>query len=58
MNHSRTAPNIEMRRVVDAENNPHVCFFALHDIAPGSELLFDYGERDSSIIEENPWLLL
>lgn len=35
---------------------PGIGFHALRDIAPGEELLYDYGEDDPEILAKFPWL--
>ncbi len=56
MNHSRRAPNLRAAKVIDHMHRPHLCLYALRDLAPGEELLFDYGERDKVTIAAFPWL--
>jgi histone-lysine N-methyltransferase SETD8 len=56
MNHSRRAPNLRAAKVIDHLHRPHLCLYALRDLAPGEELLFDYGERDKVTIAAFPWL--
>ena len=34
---------------------PHLSFLAADDIEP-QELMYDYGERNSNIITDYPWL--
>ena len=46
----------------DAMQSGWFLYFRTHfsnaqDIAPDSELLYDYGERDPAVIAEHPWLL-
>jgi SET domain-containing protein len=37
-------------RVVADHGQPYLCLFATTDIVPGTELLYNYGDR-----EENMW---
>jgi len=34
----------------------HFAFYAKHDIAPGTELLFDYEGGGSALREQFPWI--
>ncbi|KAJ8017380.1 Histone-lysine N-methyltransferase set-1 [Holothuria leucospilota] len=43
-------PNAKMR-VVEVSGTPHLCLFAVQDIANGEELRYDYGVKDL------PWRL-
>ena len=56
INHGRRAANVKPEACNDANGRPAVRFVALMDIPAGSELLYDYGERDPSVLKENPWL--
>jgi histone-lysine N-methyltransferase SETD8 len=38
------------------EKRPRLLYIASRDIAPGEEVLFDYGERRPEVIAKNPWL--
>lgn len=55
INHSVTQANI-IPKVLELAGKVHLYFRALRDIGIGEELLYNYGERDSSIINANPWL--
>ena len=55
INHGRKAANL-VTKVIVVEEDPHLCFFALRDIAKNEELFYDYGEKNKSIILDNPWL--
>jgi hypothetical protein len=35
---------------------PHIVFLAKQNIPIGAELLYDYGEKRSSVLIANPWL--
>ena len=56
INHSITHSNLRMKVVVVERGNPQVVFVASKTIYPGNELLYDYGERRKTVLEENPWL--
>jgi histone-lysine N-methyltransferase SETD8 len=53
VSHSRRAPNLHPLRVA-VGGVPRVVFVALRDLAPGEELTFDYGDRES--VAAFPWL--
>lgn len=55
INHSRSRPNCALK-IFLYDGKPRVILVATKSIKPDSEILFDYGERDRSIIESNPWL--
>ena len=38
------------------DGTPRLIFQAKKDIDIGCEILYDYGERNSKIVEVNPWL--
>ncbi|KAK1442128.1 SET domain containing protein [Babesia gibsoni] len=56
INHSRKNPNI-IPKALEIDKCPRLFFVAKRDIKCGEELLIDYGERDPSVIKDNPWLL-
>jgi histone-lysine N-methyltransferase SETD8 len=56
INHSRLRPVLRADKVLDANYQPHICLFALDDIPAGTELTFDYGERDKDVVANLPWL--
>ncbi|KAI6192010.1 SET domain containing protein, protein [Aphelenchoides bicaudatus] len=56
LNHSVLKPNLRPK-VLDFGTFICVGLFAMHDIEPGEELVYDYGDRSSATIEKNPWLL-
>jgi len=31
-------------KMVEVDNKPHLCLFALKDLVPGTELRYDYGD--------------
>ncbi|XP_034092633.1 uncharacterized protein LOC117559977 isoform X2 [Gymnodraco acuticeps] len=45
VNDDHKHPNCKMKKVM-AENKPHLCLFALRDINPGEEIIYDYGGTD------------
>ena len=56
INHCRTAPNLHTK-VYDFKGLPHLVLHASRRIKKGEELLFDYGERSSTALSTNPWLI-
>ena len=56
INHSKKEPNV-VANVVEVNNKPHICFFAIRKITVGEELQYDYGDRGRMSIADNPWLL-
>ncbi|GBE59760.1 histone lysine methyltransferase SET8 [Babesia ovata] len=56
INHSRRNPNV-VPKALEIDGCPRLFFVAKRDIKSGEELLIDYGERDPSVIKENPWLM-
>jgi histone-lysine N-methyltransferase SETD8 len=54
INHSRKGNLVTKMFVVDGV--PRLALMASKDIPEGTELLYDYGERSKSVIEEHPWL--
>lgn len=44
VNHSRTSNNLATKSVA-VHGRPHLILVAKRDILPGSELLYDYGDR-------------
>ena len=56
INHSKKEPNV-VANVVEIDNTPHLCFFAIRKITIGEELQYDYGDRGRMSIADNPWLL-
>jgi len=55
MNHSRSAPNLTLRRVM-VQGAPRMSLVALHRIEAGEELVWDYGEEREDVLEAAPWL--
>ncbi|CAH0758615.1 unnamed protein product [Diatraea saccharalis] len=55
VNHSRNG-NLTTKAVwVDG---PRLVLLAAHDIAPGEELTYDYGDRSKESLQHHPWLAL
>ncbi|RVE50291.1 hypothetical protein evm_005126 [Chilo suppressalis] len=55
VNHSRNG-NLSTKAVwVDG---PRLVLLAAHDIAPGEELTYDYGDRSKESLQHHPWLAL
>ena len=55
VNHSRQTPNL-MTKVIMNGKSLHLILVAEHDIEPGTELLYDYGDRSKESLELHPWL--
>lgn len=56
INHSRNGNLVT--RVVDVESTPHLIFMSKEDISVGTEVTYDYGDRNRETICHNPWLAL
>ena len=56
INHSMKLPNC-LSKVVILEGKPRLIFVAKTDIAAGTELLYDYGDKSKNSVLGNPWLL-
>ena len=58
INHSRQKDLINVRPqvFVDNKDTPRLYFVADRIINPGEQLFFDYGERRTHVLRENPWL--
>merc|ERR1711874_210682 len=57
VNHSRKYTNM-ITKVVMLGDQPRLILKALRDIPAGTELLYDYGDRDKESLKAHPWLLL
>jgi len=57
LNHSRVNPNC-MTKVVMLGDSPRLILVAKSDIAAGTELVFDYGDRRKESVKAHPWLAL
>eukprot|EP00092_Neocalanus_flemingeri_P021180 GFUD01022954.1.p1 GENE.GFUD01022954.1~~GFUD01022954.1.p1 ORF type:complete len:313 (-),score=75.46 GFUD01022954.1:267-1205(-) len=57
LNHSRINPNCRTK-VVMLDDTPRLILVAKQDILPGTELLFDYGDRSKESLRAHPWLSL
>ena len=55
VNHSRQTPNL-MTKVIMNGKSPRLILVAKHDIEPGTELLYDYGDRSEESLAAFPWL--
>ena len=55
VNHSHQTPNL-MTKVIMNGKIPCLILVAKHDIEPGTELLYDYGDRSKESLELHPWL--
>lgn len=56
VNHSRLRPNCRAR-TLKLNGKPVIAIFAIRDIVPGEEVLYDYGEKRKEKIEEQPWII-
>ena len=56
INHSRLGANVKPFVNEDTPKKPRLFFKAMRDIEVGEELLYDYGEREKSIMKVHPWL--
>jgi len=57
LNHSRVTPNC-VTKVVMLGDTPRLILVAKSDIAAGTELLYDYGDRSKESLKAHPWLAL
>jgi len=57
VNHSRVSPNC-VTKVVMLGDTPRLILVARQDIQPGTELLYDYGDRSKDSLAAHPWLAL
>lgn len=55
VNHSRQQPNLQTK-VVMVQNCPRLILVAKCDIEPGTEMLYDYGDRSKESLAAHPWL--
>ncbi|XP_046963809.1 histone-lysine N-methyltransferase PR-Set7 [Vanessa cardui] len=55
VNHSRNGNLLTKALWVDG---PRLVLLAAHDIAPGEELTYDYGDRSKESLRHHPWLAL
>jgi len=53
LNHSRSAPNLKAWQL---PNEKRVVMKAIQDIPAGTQLTWDYGEEDTEVLKELPWL--
>ena len=57
LNHSRRHPNL-ITKVLMVDSSPKLYMVAKDFIFSGTELVYDYGDRDKANIKAFPWLLL
>lgn len=55
VNHSRVHANCNLKKVV-IDQKPHIILVASKDIESGSEIRYDYMDRDPASLMHNPWL--
>lgn len=55
INHSKLHPNLRTRLFI-VDGTPRLGLCAIKGIAPGTELFYDYGERDPKALRAHPWL--
>lgn len=55
VNHSRSSNNL-ITKSVSVDGRPHLILLAKKDIAAGTELLYDYGDRSKEALANHPWL--
>ena len=57
VNHSRKSSNARMQAIRHrTDKTKRLALFATRDMAAGTELLYDYGDRDTANQEAFPWL--
>ncbi|XP_014217201.1 histone-lysine N-methyltransferase set-1 [Copidosoma floridanum] len=56
INHSRKGNLIS--KIIDVDDKPRLVFFAKAEIPIGTELLYDYGDRNREALKHHPWLAL
>jgi len=57
LNHSCIHPNL-VTKIVTLDDSPRLILVAKQDIVAGTELIYDYGDRDKATIKAHPWLAL
>lgn len=57
LNHSCKHPNL-ITKVLMVDDSPKLYLVAKHDFSAGTELVYDYGDRDKATIKAHPWLAL
>jgi len=57
LNHSRVSPNC-ITKVVMLGDIPRLILVARQDLAEGTELVYDYGDRSKESLVAHPWLAL
>ena len=56
VNHSRLAPNLMTKVILNGKSPPRLVLVAKQDIEPGTELLYDYGDHSKESLAVHPWL--
>ncbi|XP_069194846.1 N-lysine methyltransferase KMT5A isoform X2 [Procambarus clarkii] len=54
VNHSRNGNLVT--KAVEVSGQPHLILLAKRDLEPGTEILYDYGDRSKEALEHHPWL--
>lgn len=54
VNHSRNGNLVT--KAVEVSGKPHLILLAKCDLEPGTEILYDYGDRSKEALEHHPWL--
>jgi len=57
LNHSCKHPNL-ITKVMMVDSSPRLYLVAKHDMKAGTELVYDYGDRDKATIKAHPWLAM
>jgi [histone H4]-lysine20 N-methyltransferase SETD8 len=52
--HNRTLPTLKGKLIKDKQRQPHIVLVSTQSLSPGTELTFDYGDRDN--VQKFPWL--
>jgi SET domain len=56
VNHARGDDANLYPQIVVIDKVPHIALIASDKILPGSQLMYDYGDRRKAAVEANPWL--
>ena len=56
VNHSRLQPNLMTKVIQIDKQPPRLVLVAKYDLDPGTELLYDYGDRSKESLAAHPWL--
>ena len=57
VNHSRVSPNC-VTKVFMLGNTPKLILVAKLDMVAGTEVLYDYGDKNKESVKAHPWLCL